>query len=125
MKTYVDIECEEKELAIKRLEKLAYIQPKVCIYDISMRDNMPTGARDHPLEFSSWAAGWFQHYVGIADVDEEKCVEIISTSHNDLGEHDFMFEWKEEPSQEILDKLSKNIMAIMNRLNCKAKITNI
>lgn len=50
------------------------------------------------------------------------CTKILSKSGEHLKEHDFMFEWENEPSKDQVKKLEDGIKATLNRIKCKYTI---
>lgn len=100
--------------------------PEVCILDTSIIDRIPSGYQAGTLSsqgMTDWAVGYFS-YIESFDISTERCSKIISSSSEDLGEHDFMFQWFEKPTKRQLSKLEDDIEKVLSPLGCKAKVTN-
>jgi hypothetical protein len=123
MKLFIKLECENKDAAIDKLEAMAFKMPAVCIMDTHMLDNLggagffeggpiteTDAARDYALDY-------FNRVKGL-DYDPSRCVEIISNTE-DMEEHDFMFEFKSDPSEEQIDRLKKLIDGLLTSIGCQ------
>ena len=135
MKSYVKIYGPPILKAIKALERIAVEMPEVCIMNTVISHEIPDflagdiGAtqvrtrRGHPL--GPGVADWARNYFGSSGVSipVERCRSIISKSGESLGEHDFFFEWLEEPSQEQLNGLLGKIDEVLAPLGCYYTIT--
>ena len=125
-RTFIDLDCENKKEAIQKLQKLAYAMPQVCIYDITFtpEPDSSTGVYVHMHPPPSGVSEWeLFRQLGIDNPDPQRCKEIFSKSGEELGEHDFMFEWKEAPNDKQVKKLENDIKLVLQNINCKVKIS--
>lgn len=134
MITYIKIYGPPVVKAIRALEKLAVNMPEVCIMDTFIVKGLPASlARDigatprqsatTPLtrQFGNWAMGYFRS--SQIPISMERCSSIISDSGQSLGDHDFYFEWREEPNMERLNILIERIDEAFKPLGCNYTIT--
>ncbi len=134
MRTYIKIYGPPFVKAIKALEKLAVDMPEVCILDTFMVQGLPASlARDvgaTPMQrsatpptgqFGNWAMGYFRS--SQIPISMERCSSIISESGQSLGDHDFYFEWREEPNSEEINILIERIDEAFKPLGCHYTIT--
>ncbi len=106
--------------AIKAMEKIAVDMPEVCIMDTVI-----AGTPDYLNAFSDpdYTGNYLRSIPDVADVEVERCSNIISKSGERLGEYDFFFEWFTEPSMEQLNGLIQKIDEALEPLGCKYTIT--
>lgn len=106
--------------AIKALEKVAVDMPEVCIMDtVIASDPHYSAAFSDP----GYIAEHFQSFPGVAEIEVERCNNIISKSGERLGEYDFFFEWFTNPSMEQLNSLIEKIDEVLEPLDCRYTIT--
>lgn len=134
MRTYIKIYGPPVVKAIRALEKLAVDMPEVCIMDTFMVQGLPASlARDVGAtprrsaaapptgQFGNWAMGYFRS--SQIPISIERCSSIISDSGQRLGDHDFYFEWREEPKMERINILIERIDEAFKPLGCHYTIT--
>ncbi len=125
MRSFIKIMGPPLLKAVKELEKIAIDMPQVCIMDeVILRDVPRSLARDigEPFEYTEYVMDFFNRRTGVI-VRTERCNDIISESGEVLGEHDFFFEWFEEPSMEQLNHLIEEIDEALEPLGCFYSIT--
>lgn len=113
--------------ALKELERIAIDMPEVCIMDhMIRRDLAPILAGDlgsnkvktHDFTVS----GFFMKRTGVV-VPVKRCYNIISNHGMKLGEYDFFFEWRKDPTSTQLDNLILKIDESFSKLGCHYTIT--
>jgi hypothetical protein len=113
--------------ALKELEKIAIDMPEVCIMDnIIRRDLAPIIAGDlggqkiktHDFTVS----GFFMERTGVV-VPVKRCFNIISDHGMKLGEYDFFFEWRKEPTSAQVNNLISKIDEAFKKIGCHYTIT--
>ena len=82
--------------AIKALEKIALETPEVCVMNTILMHGNPY------LDSLDWIYNYFK---GLGNVSYQRCSRIISEHRQLLGEHDFFYEWFQEPSKAQLEDL--------------------
>lgn len=130
MRSYIKIYGPPVVEAIRALEKLAVEMPEVCIMDTIMVQGLPPHlAKDigaSPVRraddaergryFGDFAVDYFRSS-GIP-VSIERCMSIVSGSGESLGDHNFFFEWREEPSGEQVHDLIGRVDDALEPLGC-------
>lgn len=134
MKTYVKIDAEDKEPALKSLRKLAVDMPKVCIMDTGLAESLgiDVAQGSGPGGISGAGGGGsldsiemiMSYFGGPGDITKERCETIVSTSETDLAEYDFVYEWMEKPEKAQLDKLAVDIAKVLKPTGVKHKVHN-
>lgn len=127
MRSYIKIYGPPILEAIRELEKVAIDMPEVCIMDhVILKNLSPRIARDiggDTVETVDVAvSGFFMQRTGVA-VPVKRCHSIISKHGQKLGEHDFFFEWQEEPDTSQLNNLIEKIDRALKPLGCLYTIT--
>lgn len=130
MRSYIKIYGPPVVEAIRALEKLAVEMPEVCIMDTIMVQGLPprlardigaspvreAGDAERGQYFGDWAVGYFRSS-GIP-VSLERCMSIVSESGESLGDHNFFFEWREEPSRDQVHDLMERVDDALEPLGC-------
>lgn len=114
MKTYVKIYGPPLVKAIQALVKIAAESPEGLItsyYDFLY----PLTSRD--------TTGYYGILTRTGEVSGQRMAKLISNSGQTLGEHDFFFEWAENPSIEQLDNLLTKIDQAFAPLGCRYTAT--
>ena len=134
MNTYVKIEAKDKKPALKALRKLAIDMPKVCIMDTGMQEDLgvDVGLGSGPGGISGAGGGGslgsiqmvMSYFGGPSSISKERCDTIVSTKDHDLGEYDFVYEWKDKPTKSQLDKLEVDIAKALKPTGAKHTIHN-
>lgn len=121
MKTYVKIYGPPLMEALRELEKIATKMPKITHYHFLVGY---TGA------FSTTSVTMGQPYppdtafLGTAADAEKVTHPVISKFGHTLGEYDFFFEWKEDPTWDEICGLISNIDKAFTTLGCKYTLTS-
>ena len=135
MRSYVKIFGPPVLEAIKSLEKIAIDMPEVCIMNSIISGDIPqylardigaTHVRAHiDRSLDPDLVAWARDYFGSSGVSIpiERCRSIISKSGESLGEHDFYYEWFEDPNQEQFNGLLEKIDETLAPLGCYYTIT--
>ena len=124
MKTFVKLKCENKEKAIRALERLASGKDEVCIYNLFMQEYLPSMYESgivNQTDLSSWSSDYFES-VDEVDVNDERCSTIVSRSGKELGDNDFMFEWIDKPNRAQISQLETEIRELLEPTGCEATI---
>ncbi|HEX9914786.1 MAG TPA: hypothetical protein VGB32_07705 [Candidatus Bathyarchaeia archaeon] len=97
--------------AIKALEKIAIDMPEVCIMDTVIAASIPSaiGADDRMGGTPLIPGGVYNYFLELDEITRERCNKIISKSGEELGEHDFFFEWFKKPNMEQMNSLIQKI----------------
>ncbi|MGA3298003.1 MAG: hypothetical protein ABSD41_11210 [Candidatus Bathyarchaeia archaeon] len=124
MKTYVKIYGPPLMKALDELQKIAVKMPKVTHYHFLVGLAGYTGSifpTSGSIGGPSGVDGGLPW--GATSRPEKSTHPLISKSGRTLGEHDFFFEWKDEPTwDEVRDLISK-IDEAFTRLGCKYTLT--
>ena len=101
--------------------------PEVCVMDhIIRRDLAPIIADDlGGSEFKTHdfaISGFFMERTGVL-VPVKRCSNIISNHGAKLGEYDFFFEWRKEPTSSQVDDLISKIDKAFKKIGCHYTIT--
>ena len=104
--------------AIRELEKIAVGMPEVCIMD-----SIIAGTTDYEtiIQDPDYASNYFSNVP--VEIEYKRCSTIISKSGEELGEHDFFFEWFTEPTMDQLNQLIEKIDEALTPLGCRYTIT--
>lgn len=129
MKTYVKIYGPPLLEALDALQKIALDMPNVTHYHLFSSYGDPIlQERAHTISADTMPEEETPNILSEARVlrDEERRVThpSISKSGHTLGEYDFFFEWREEPSWEQLRVLISKIDKALTPLNCKYTLIN-
>jgi hypothetical protein len=101
--------------SIRALEKIAIDMPEVCIMDTMIADSTPDFV--DPIYTS-------EYFSSIpAEIEVERCDTIISKSGQELGEHDFFFEWFKVPTMDELNNLVEKIDEALAPIGSRYTIT--
>jgi hypothetical protein len=116
VRSYIKIEGPENTDAIKALENLAIDMPEICIMNTRILDSIPELTRtSHTLQ---------TYFSGLPTaITTERCNTIISSSGEMLGEHDFFFEWVQDPSEKQINELKEKIDETLATVGVKYTIT--
>ena len=60
---------------------------------------------------------------GTERVSHRKCVEVLSSKGEKLGDYDFFFEWFKVPDKAQIDKLKEEIDEVLEPLDVEYTIT--
>ena len=125
MRSYIKIYGPPVLEGIVALEKIAIDMPEVCIMDYFIKtDISPRTARElggRPLQ-SQIVPGFFMNRTGVV-VPVKRCQRIISKHGTKLGEYDFFFEWRKDPTSTQLDNLILRIDEAFKKIGCHYTIT--
>jgi hypothetical protein len=116
LKTYVKIYGPPLMEALDELQNIAAKMPKVTHYHF-MTSLMPL-----PLPGPT-VSGGPGSILPSPLTPKEVTEPLISKSGHTLGEHDFFFEWKEDPSWDEMRELVSKIDKAFARLGCKYTLT--
>jgi len=122
MRSFIKIFGPPVMRAIKALENVAIDMPEVCIMD-TILSTMPIEAPSTSGDVGA-VSGIFSYFSDLpAEISQERCSNIVSTSGEMLGEYDFFFEWFQDPSTEQLNDLIEKIDEVLKPLGCLYTIT--
>ena len=134
MNTYVKLETKDKETALKALRKLAIDMPKVCVMDTGIQEGfgLDVGLGSGPGGISGAGGGGslgsiemvMSYFGGPSSISKERCNTVLGTKDHDLGEYDFVFEWKDKPSKSQLDVLEVDIAKALKPTGAKHTVHN-
>ena len=104
--------------AIRELEKIAVGMPEVCIMD-----SIIAGTPNYESMYGDpdYTSSYFSNLP--VEIEYKRCSTIISKSGEELGEHDFFFEWFTEPTMDQLNQLIEKIDEALTPLGCRYTIT--
>jgi hypothetical protein len=120
LKTYVKIYGPPLMKALGELQKIAGKMPKITHYHFLVGyagGPFPTAGG---IEGLSADAGLPP---GATSSPEKVTHSVISKSGHALGEYDFFFEWKEDPSWDEMCDLISKIDKAFTKLRCKYTLT--
>lgn len=132
--TFVEISGDDYKKALDALRELSLDMPKVCIMDKTLYSQLKkvyTIERgggfiyDPQMAMMNLDEGLLTLFRGVDRVAHKACAEIISGKIDRLGEHDFLFEWLKEPSQEQIDALNKDIKKVLDPLDVEYSIETL
>jgi len=135
MRSYIKVYGPPVMEAIRALEMIAIEMPEVSIMDTIIVQGLPshlaqdvgvsprraTGSTPRGQFAGNWAINYFRS--SRVAVPVERSVSIISDAGESLGDHDFFFEWREDPSSEQLFGLIEKIDEALAPLGCYYTIT--
>ncbi|MCW3979395.1 MAG: hypothetical protein NWF12_06555 [Candidatus Bathyarchaeota archaeon] len=135
MRSYIKVCGPPVMEAIRALEMIAIEMPEVSIMDTIIVQGLPshlardvgvsprraTGSTPRGQFAGNWAINYFRS--SRVAVPVERSVSIISDAGESLGDHDFFFEWREDPSSEQLFGLIEKIDEALAPLGCYYTIT--
>lgn len=113
MKTYVKIYGPPLKEALDELQKIAGQMPKISHYHFLVGY---AGAPVTPTVMG-------EPYPTAPGVVEKVTHPLISKSGHTLGEYDFFFEWKDEPTWNEMRELISKIDKSFTTLGCKYTLT--
>ena len=127
MRSYIKIFGPPILEALKALEKIAIDMPEVCIMDLIIRRDLAPkiagdlgGSKIKTHDFM--IGGFIKERTGVA-IPVKRCYSIISKHGAKLGEYDFFFEWKKDPTTNQIDTLIGKIDEAFKELGCYYTIT--
>jgi hypothetical protein len=129
MKSYVKIYGPPLLKALKALEKVAIDMPEVCIMDTTIQAAIGApnirgaGAGYGASDMSFDNPDGVMAFLGVNDISEERCNNIISKSGESLGENDFFFEWFTKPTMAQVEDLIEKIDTALGPLGVKYTLT--
>jgi hypothetical protein len=105
--------------AIRELSMIAIDMPEVCIMD-----SVIASTESDPMVYNSpeYASGYFSSF-SPAEIEVERCSNIISKSGERLGDYDFFFEWFTDPTMDHINQLLEKIDEALTPLGCRYTIT--
>ena len=105
--------------ALRALSLIAVDMPEVCIMD-----SVIASTESDPMVYNSpeFSSGYFGSFAP-AEIDVERCGNIISKSGQKLGEYDFFFEWFTDPTMDQINSLLEKIDEALTPLGSKYTIT--
>jgi len=115
MKTYVKIHGPPLMEALNELQKIAGDMPKITHY------HFLAGYAGAPVGLGM--VGENYPYPRAPDVGEKVTHPLISKSGHTLGDHDFFFEWKDDPTWDEMRELISKIDKAFSKLGCKYTLT--
>lgn len=115
MKTYVKIYGPPLGEALDELQKIAGEMPKISHYHFLV------GYVGAPVGLG--VVGEAYPSPRVPDVGEKVTHPLISKSGHTLGDHDFFFEWKDEPTWKEMRELISKIDKAFTQLGCKYALT--
>ncbi len=119
VRSYVKVYGPPVLKAIKALEAVAVEMSKAVDLKFSHKCiPFPRHLQSDTRDFEQYLQNMKRTYV-----DCYEPVKIISDATQMLGEHDFFFEWSEEPSLEQLETLIEKIDGALKGLGCYYTIT--
>lgn len=121
MLTYIKIYGPPFVEAVEELERIAIEMPEVCIMD-TLIEGYLSESGTLGVEPSQALISEYFSYVP-TEISKERCSSIISRSGRALGEYNFFFEWRKQPSREELNKLLKAIDEKMSTLGCRYSVS--
>ncbi|TRO54121.1 hypothetical protein E2P71_04930 [Candidatus Bathyarchaeota archaeon] len=112
--------------AVKALEKIAIGMPEVCIMDTMIAASIPAsglGTDDRMGGTTLIPGGVYNYFLELGEVTRERCDNIISKSGEELGQHDFYFEWFTKPDMKQMNDLIKAIDKALVPIGVRYTIT--
>ncbi len=103
--------------AIKALEAVAVEMSKATSVKFSHKC-LPYPQQGNTRDWNSYVNNMKRTYV-----DCYEPVRLISEAHQQLGEHDFFYEWEEEPKMKQIEELLGKTDEALSGLGCYYTIT--
>jgi hypothetical protein len=132
MISYVKLQGEKRDQALETLRDLSLDIDEVCIMDKAIYSQLK---KAYPIERGGFIygpgeammnldEGILTLFRGTERVGHRICHDVISKRGEDLGEHDFFFEWFETPNQKQMDDLINKIAEALKAIDMKYTIFN-